>query len=158
MTSADAGNLYVNAGPLTYQVQVTRALNPFATEDAQYLAGLRNAQKIPPNQLWFGVFLWAKNQSGRAQTTSDQFAITDSSGTVYHPVTLNPQINQYAWTAQQLGPDGTEPAADTTASYGPTQGGLILFRLNDSVYANRPLTLDIYSPNQVKPTTVSLDL
>jgi hypothetical protein len=158
VTSADAGNLYVNAGPLTYQVQVTRALNPFSTEDAQYLAGIPNAQKIPANQLWFGVFLWAKNQSGRSQTTSDQFAITDSSGTVYHAVNLNPQVNQYAWTPQQLGPDGTEPAPDTTASYGPTQGGLILFRLSDSVYSNRPLTLDIYSPNQTKPTTVSLDL
>ncbi len=157
-TSADAGNIYVWAGPITYQVQVTRALNPYATEDSEYLAGIPTAQSIPGNQLWFGVFLWAKNQSGQTQTTTDHFAITDSSGTMYHPVPLNPLINQYAWTAQQLAPNGVEPALDTTASFGPTQGGLILFRLSDSVYSNRPLTLDIYAPGHTKPTTVSLDL
>lgn len=157
-TSADVNNIYVWAGPVTYQVQVTRALNPFATEDAQYLAGIPKAQSIPANQLWFGVFLWAKNQSGHMATTTDNFTITDSSGTVYHSWPLNPQVNPFAWNSEQLQPDGIEPAPDTTASYGPTQGGLVLFRLSESVYANRPLTLNIYATGQSKPTTVSLDL
>jgi hypothetical protein len=157
-TSADENNIYVWAGPVTYQVQVTRALNPFATEDAQYLAGIPKAQSIPANQLWFGVFLWAKNQSGHTATSTDHFTITDSSGTVYHSWPLNPQVNPFAWNSEQLQPDGTEPAPDTTASYGPTQGGLVLFRLSESVYANRPLTLNIYATGQSKPTTVSLDL
>ncbi len=157
-TSADAANIYVDAGPVTYQVQISRALNPFSTEDAQYLAGIPKAQSIPPDQLWFGVFVWAKNQSGRTQTTTDQFAITDSSGTVYHPWPLNPQLNPYAWTSVQLTPDETEPVPDSSASYGPTQGGLVLFRLSEAVYSNRPLTLDIYATGQSKPTTVSLDL
>ena len=157
-TSADAANIDVNAGPVTYQVQLSRALNPFSTEDAQYLAGIPKAQTIPSSQLWFAVFVWAKNQSGHPQTTTDQFAITDSSGRVYHAWPLNPQVNPYAWTSQKLAADETEPAPDTTSSYGPTQGGLVLFRLSTAVYSNRPLTLDIYSPNQSKPTTVSLDL
>jgi hypothetical protein len=157
-TSADAPNLYVNAGPVTYQVQISRALNPYSTEDAQYLAGVPKAQSISPNQLWFGVFVWAKNQSGHPQTTTNQFAITDSAGTVYHPWPLNPQVNPYAWSAQRLAADGTEPAPDTTSSSGPTQGGLVLFRLSTAVYSNRPLTLDIYAAGQSKPTTVSLDL
>ena len=158
--AADLNNpvLYVWAGPVTYQVQVTRQLNPFSTEDAQYLAGIPTAQSIPANQLWFGVFLWAKNQSGHMATTTDHFTITDSSGTVYHSWPLNPQVNPFAWNSEQLQPDGTEPAPDTTASYGPTQGGLVLFKLNDSIYANRPLTLNIYASGQSKPTTVSLDL
>jgi hypothetical protein len=157
-TSADAANVYVDAGPVTYQVQISRALNPFSTEDAQYLAGIPKAQTIPADQLWFAVFVWAKNQSGRPQTTTDQFAITDSSGTVYHSWPLNPQVNPYAWASERLTPDETEPAPDSTASYGPTQGGLVLFRLSTAVYSNRPLTLDIYASGQSKPTTVALDL
>jgi len=157
-TVGDAENMYVNAGPLTYQVQLTRQLNPYATEDTQYLAGLSSPQTIPATKLWFAVFLWAKNQSGHPQTTSDRFEIVDSSGTTYQPVTLNPTLNPYAWTQQTLQPDGTEPAPDTTAADGPTQGGLILFKLDNSIYSNRPLTLEIFAPGQAKPTTVSLDL
>lgn len=157
-TSADAPNLYVDAGPVTYQVQISRQLNPFATEDAQYLAGIPKAQSIPGDQMWFGVFLQAKNQSPRPQTTSDQFAITDSSGHVYRPWPLNPRINPYAWSPRLLLHNDTEPALDTTASFGPTQGSLVLFRLSTAVYSNRPLTLDIFSPGQTHPTTVSLDL
>jgi hypothetical protein len=152
------GEPYFDAGPVTYQVQLTRALNPFSTEDVQYLSGIAGAQQIPADELWFGVFLWAKNQTSHNVTTTDTFKIVDSEGTVYQPVTLNPSINPYAWTSQTLAPDGIEPAADTTASYGPTQGGLILFKLNDSVYANRPLTLEIYAPGQSTPSRVSLDL
>lgn len=155
--SADGPQIYVNAGPLTYQVQITRALNPYSTEDVQYLTGLPNAQSLPPDQLWFGVFLWALNQSGHPQTTTDQFAIVDSSGTVYHPVPL-PSVNPFAWRSERLQPNGVEPALDTIAAAGPTQGGLVLFKLSDSVYANRPLTLDIFAPGQAKPTTVTLDL
>jgi hypothetical protein len=157
-TYADSNQLYVDAGPVTYQVQISRELNPYATEDAQYLAGVPNAQSIAGDRLWFGVFLWAKNQTKQVQTTSDQFEIVDSEGTIYHPVTLNSSINPYAWTSQQLDPDGTEPAPDTTASDGPTQGGLILFNLSDTIYSNRPLTLDIFAPGQAKPTRISLDL
>ena len=158
LTVGDAENVYVNAGPLTYQVQLTRELNPYSTEDMQYLAGVPSAQTIPPNKLWFAVFLWAKNQSGRTQTTTDRFQIVDSSGTAYQPVSLTASQNPYAWTQQTLQPDGTEPAADTTASFGPTQGGLLLFELDDSIFSNRPLTLEIFAPGQAKPTTVSLDL
>jgi len=155
---ASGGEPYFWAGNVTYQVQITRQLNPFNTEDVQYLAGVQGAQNLPPDDLWFGVFLWAKNQTKHSVTTSDTFTIVDSSGTVYHPVALNPSINPYAWTAQTLAPDDIEPNADTTAGFGPTQGGLVLFELSDSVYSNRPLTLDIYASGQSKPSTVSLDL
>jgi hypothetical protein len=158
VTSADAGNLYVNAGPLTYQVQVTRALNPFSTEDAQYLAGIPNAQKIPANQLWFGVFLWAKNQSKRSAQTADTFKLVDSNGDVFTPVALNASVNPYAWTRQTLNHDAIEPMADSTASSGSTGGGLILFKLDQNVYSNRPLTLEVFAPGSAKPSKVSLDL
>jgi hypothetical protein len=71
---------------------------------------------------------------------------------------LNASINPYAWTSQLLSQNGIEPAADSTASEGPAGGSLILFKLNDSVYSNRPLTLLIFAPGSTKPSRVSLDL
>lgn len=155
---AAGGQPYFLAGPVTYQVQISRQLNPYSTEDVGYLAGLSYAQRIPAADMWFGVFLWAKNQSGHYVTTTDHFTLHDSAGDVYYPVKLNPLINPYAWTAQTLGPNDTEPGEDTTASDGPTQGGLILFELNESVYSNRPLTLYVYAQGQAKPSLASLDL
>ncbi len=158
-TTADSEQIYVDAGRVTYQVQITRALNPYATEDSQYLVGVPPDQlSLAPDQLWFGVFLWAKNQTNSYVTTSDSFKIVDSEGTVYTPTEIDTSANPYAWSAQKLAPQGTEPGPDTTAFYGPTQGGLILFKLSDSIYSNRPLTLLIYAPGQVHPSTVSLDL
>ena len=72
--SADANNNggYVDAGPITYQLQVSRQLNPYATEDSQYLAGLPAGTAQPkPDELWYAVFLRAKNQSDNAAKTAD---------------------------------------------------------------------------------------
>jgi hypothetical protein len=152
------GEPYFNVGGVTYQVEESRALNPFDNEDVQYFAGLKGAQSIPATKFWYGVFLWAKNQNKQTMKTSDTFELTSSDGTVYKPTTLNSNINQYAWTQQSLEQDSTEPNPDSTAASGPTNGGLVLFQLNNSAYQNRPLTLDIYAPGSTKPNTVSLDL
>ncbi len=124
--------MYVDAGPITYQLQVSRQLNQYATEDRQYLVGLpAGTSSLTPDQLWYGVFLWAKNQTERRpHTTADNFTIVDTQGDHYHPIPLNPSLNPYAWTPQSLAPGAIEPAPDTTASFGPTQGGLLLFKLN----------------------------
>jgi hypothetical protein len=152
---ADNNGVYVSLDDVFYQLQVSRELNPFSPEDHGYLAGVGNH---PPGaqQIWYGVFLRALNKSNQPRRTSDSFDIRDTQGKVYQPVPVDPATNQYAWTAQPLQPLGTEPAPDTTASFGPTQGALILFKLDNAVYANRPLTLEIHSGT--KTATISLDL
>jgi hypothetical protein len=153
--------VYVDAGPITYQMQISRELNPYAVEDKQYLEGLPSGYSptgLTADQLWYGVFLWAKNQTDQAHSTAERFSIVDSSGDVYYPIPLNSQINGYAWTQQVLNPAAIEPAPNTTASFGPTGGGLLLFKLPNSVYANRPLTLNIYPVGGGKPGQISLDL
>lgn len=160
-TGADPNNDggYVDAGPITYQLQVSRQLNPYATEDSQYLTGLpAGTPTTKPDQLWYGVFLQAKNQSGQAAKTTDTFDIVDTQGNRYFPLTLNPTQNPYAWQSVLLEPSGVEPGPDTTASFGPTQGRLLLFKLPTQVYSNRPLTLQIHAPGQTTPSTISLDL
>jgi hypothetical protein len=150
--------VYVDAGPITYQLQISRELNQYAVEDRQYLAGLpAGSESLGPNQLWYGVFLWAKNQTDHPQLTAKSFVILDSSHHFYYPVMLNAELNAYAWTPQLLEPSGVQPIPNTTAYYGPTGGNLLLFKLPTSVYSNRPLTLEI-SPAGGQPGMISLDL
>ena len=155
--SGENDGVYVDAGPITYQLQVSRQLNQYAVEDRQYLTGLPTGQgTLTPSQLWYGVFLWAKNQTDQSHPTSDRFTITDTTGHVYKPISIDSAINGYAWTSQILTPSAIEPEPNTTASFGPTQGGLVLFKLPTSVYSNRPLLLTIFPPSG-KHATISLD-
>lgn len=158
---ADANNDgdYVDAGPITYQLQVSRVLNQYITEDSQYVQGLPAGTAAPTaTQEWYGVFMWAKNQTSKPQTTSDNFVVVDTEGNRYYPLKLDPSLNPYAWTSQTLQPLQTEPGPDTTASNGPTQGQLLLFKIGTSAYANRPLTLEILGSSNQKLATISLDL
>jgi hypothetical protein len=158
-TVSDSEGFYVRAGQLTYQIELSRQLNPYSVEDKEYLAGLPAGTAPPkPDEMWFAVFVWAKNFNKSSATTSDTFDITDTQGTTYHPIPLNTNINPYAWMQQTLQPLGTEPAPDSPASNDPTQGGELLFKINVSAYANRPLTLDIHAAGQPQPSTVLLDL
>jgi hypothetical protein len=156
-TSGDTEGVYVDAGPLTYQVQISRELNAFNIEDKEYLSGVT---ATPPtrDQEWFAVFLWAKNETHSAHVTTNSFEIVDTIGNKYHPIAINAAVNPYAWTATTLKPLDIYPKPDSTAYFGPTQGGELLFKLNGSIYSNRPLTLEIYAAGQKRPTTVSLDL
>jgi hypothetical protein len=160
-TQANANNdgTYIDAGPLTYQMQISRELNPYSTEDSSYVKGLPTGTTPPsPSQLWYGVFMWAKNQTHHDYTTLDNFEITDSSGDTYYPLKLNPNVNPFAWTAQTLAPNQVAPRADTVASFGPTQGGLLLFKLPTTIYANRPLTLWLIGSGNKKLGSISLNL
>jgi hypothetical protein len=162
-TFADNEGVYVDAGPLTYQVQISRELNPFNVEDKEYLSGV-SAPATSPSQMWFAVFVWAKNNTHSSHDTAPaaSFDIVDTESHKYYPIAINASINPYAWTSQTLKPQGTQPVPDSTAYFGPTQGAELLFKLpisgETSVYANRPLALEIHVPEQPKPSRVSLDL
>ena len=150
---------YIQAGPITYQLEISRELNPYSIQDAPFVRGVP-AGFAPPTaqQVWYGVFLWAKNQHHRAYKTSDNFVIEDTQGNKYFPIKLSPAQNPYAWTSQTLPYEGTEPGEDSTQENSESQGGLLLFKLNDSVYSNRPLTLYVLGANDKRLGSISLDL
>ena len=109
---ADANNngVYVDAGPVTYQLQISRELNQYNVEDMQYLAGLPAATAPPtPDELWFGVFLWAKNQTERGPCDDRQVRHRRHHRATVLPDPLDPSVNPYAWTSQTLLPGGIEP-------------------------------------------------
>lgn len=160
---SNSQGIYVHAGPVTYQLQVSRELDPYSPEDSGYLAGLSKKEAtLSPSQLWFGVFLWAKNETNRTQMTTNNFDIVDTEGHIYRPLHLSPSANPYIWYSMPLAPGATEPNGDTTAGYGPTGGRLLLFKLPAlgtlSVYNNRPLTLQIRGNTNKVWGTISLDL
>ncbi len=164
VADADNDGTYVEAGGITYQLEISRLMNPWGIEDSEYLKGLpagTSATNLPADQLWFGVFLWAKNQHHRALETVNwnDFKVVDTMGDTYYPVKLDSGVNPYAWTNARLQFGETEPGQDSTAANGWTGGKIVLFKLNYSIYENRPLTLYILSPTTRKPIgEISLDL
>jgi hypothetical protein len=158
--TAENNGEYVRLGSIDYQLQVSRELNRFSIEDHQYLTGLPAGTSGPgKNEIWYGVFLRAVNDTHQTSPVSTSFVIADTQENQYRPVALNTTLNQYAWTGMTLPPLGTEPQHDTTAFFGPTQGSLLLFKLPTSVYSNRPLTLFINPPSGTKgQAKIPLDL
>ena len=107
-TSELNNGVYVDSGPVTYQLQVSRELNQYSVEDRQYVSGLpAGSGALTPNQLWYGVFLWAKNQTDRPELTARSFYISDSNGDRFFPLHLNAELNGYAWTQQSCCPQAS---------------------------------------------------
>src|SRR5947208_14712768 len=70
---------YLDVGPLVYQAQLSRELNPYDTEDASYLEGLTPAQRaLSPSQEWFAVFLQVFNNGSKPAPASTNLTIRDT--------------------------------------------------------------------------------
>src|SRR5437764_2024416 len=55
---------YLDVGPLIYEVQLSRELNPTNPEDAAYLQGLSaTVRTLTPGQEWFAVFVQVYNNT-----------------------------------------------------------------------------------------------
>ena len=160
VANANNNGTYVEAGPVTYQLQISRQLNPYSNEDSGYLAGLpKRDALLAPDQMFYGVSMWAKNTTKLPQKTTANFDVVDTEGNVYKPIIYS---NPYLWTSQSLAPGAIEPQPDTTAGFGPTQGAWLIFKVyssgDKSVYSNRPLTLQIRGNTGRVWATISLDL
>jgi hypothetical protein len=143
-TQGESEGLYIDVGPLLYQVQISRYLNPSDPEDKWYLEGLPAGTKPPgAGETWFGVFMRVQNTTGQTQTPTSRFSIVDTQDTTYRPIALDAKINPFAYQAQPIIAGGVLPQADTPAASGPVQGSLLLFKLKVASLQNRPLELHI---------------
>ncbi len=137
---------YLNLGPLVYQVQLSRQLNPNNSEDAGYLQGVPYGEgQLKKGEEWFGVFLQVYNNTEHAHPASETISISDTEGNVYHPIEVLP-TNRYIYRGGVLAPKSVLPKPDTTASFGPTQGALLLFKIKTYSLNNRPLEIKIEEP------------
>jgi hypothetical protein len=150
---------YLDVGPLSYEVQLSRELNPYDAEDSQYLQGLSAKQaKLEPGQEWFGVFIQVYNNGSHAEPTASEFTVTDTQENVYRPIPI-PAVNQFAYRAGTLPRNSRLPMLNTIAADGPTQGALLLFKIEVVSLDNRPLTLKIVDPtNPAETASAELDV
>ncbi len=159
---SDAGTegSYLAAGPLTYQVQISRELNASDVEDRAYLSNLGPGVTAPgPGEEWFGVWLQVKNESSAPARSTSNIRIVDTQGTMYEPIPI-PASNPFAYEAETLAPGAFQPTSNSPAASGPIQGSLVLFRIKTSAYQDRPLTMQLLSaeaPEKVQ-ASVKLDL
>jgi len=150
---------YLNVGPLIYEVQLSRELNPYNNEDAGYLQGLGPAERqLAPGQEWFGVFMQVYNNTPHALPASSSLTISDTAGNTYTPIVPD-QTNPYAYRAGLVPGESLLPAPGTTAAYGPTQGVLLLYKIEVVSLDNRPLELRIAAPdNPLETASAELDV
>jgi hypothetical protein len=137
---------YLTVGSLVYQVQISRALNPYDEEDSLYLAGLTPAQaKLSPGEEWFAVFIQVTNESGHPQPSARRITIADTQQNVYVPV-VPAGSNPFVYAPKTVEPNGRIPGLDSPAGSSPTQGALLLYKLKTYSLSNRPLELKIVDP------------
>jgi len=142
---ADSEGLSVDVGEFSYQVQISRQLNPADAEDVAYLEGLPagTSTKLPPEKTWFGIFMRARNNSDdKTLRTADEFTIVDSEGIEYSPIPLS-DSNKFAYRPAEIGPENVFPSPESIAGLGPTNGLLLLYKIDYSSFSNRPLKLKI---------------
>jgi hypothetical protein len=150
---------YLNVGPLIYEVQLSRELNPANTEDAVYLQGLTPAQrKLEPGQEWFAVFMQVYNNSNQAYPASTSLTISDTQENRYTPIEPG-ETNQFAYRAGMVAPKNQIPAPGTIADDDPAQGLVLLYKIQIVSLDNRPLELKILDPeNPGESATAELDV
>jgi hypothetical protein len=150
---------YLDVGPLVYEVQLSRELSPFGTEDAAYLRGLSLAVRtLAPGQEWFGVFLQVYNHTSQALPAAQSLTITDSLHNTYTPLAPD-QTNEFAYRGGTIPGKGQLPLPDSIAAFGPTQGVLLLYKIPIASLDNRPIELKIVDPlNAAQTASAELDV
>jgi hypothetical protein len=137
---------YLNVGPLTYQVQVSRELNPANAEDAAYLQGLTPAEAhLGPGQEWFAVFMQVYNNTSREHQAADTFLVYDTQGNVYRPIVPD-ESNVFAYRGGLVPAESQLPESGTIADDVGAQGALLLYKVQLSSLENRPWNLRIVDP------------
>jgi len=138
---------YLNVGPLTYEVQISRQLNPYNNEDAQYLQGLEApAAKLEYGEEWFAVFLQVYNHSNVPLPASEQISIYDTQGNTYSPIVPD-SSNPFAYRGGTVPANGELPEPGTIAKQVGSQGQVLLFKIQIVSLDNRPIEIKIVDPS-----------
>jgi hypothetical protein len=143
---------YLNVGSLVYEVQLSRQLNPYNSEDASYLQGLTPTQlKLEPGQEWFAVFMQVYNQTSQPQPAANSITITDTQENTYTPIVPD-ETNPFAYRPALVPANGQLPTPGTLADDDPAEGSVLLYKIEIVSLDNRPLELKIVDPNDPSAT------
>lgn len=150
---ADEG-VPIKLGDLQFNVSETRFLNPSQPDDKEYLAGQK--VPLPPSKAYLGVFLTIHNEGDHAVPlpTYAQTSVVDTTGAAYQAI---PSSTSFAAPlGTQLAGGGDIPAPGTAAANGPTQGGVVIFLMDQGVTENRPLKLEIQYEGETGEITLDI--
>jgi hypothetical protein len=137
---------YLNVGPLVYEVQLSRELNPANIEDAAYLKGLTPAEAhLAPGQEWFAVFIQVWNHKSVSLPAATDLTISDTQNNVYTPIVPDAE-NEFAYRGGLVPAKGELPLPESVASQGATGGAALLYKIQIVSLDNRPLELKIVDP------------
>ena len=154
-TVAETEGLYLDVGGLKYQVQLSRYMNPNDVEDRDYFAGLPETTPQPAaDETWFGVWVRVQNVSDDAHRSAGQWEIHDTQDNIYRPVPLD---SPFAYRAGTVPPKTVWPLPDSAAGQGAEQGQLLLFKIANESFQNRPLEL-VFRAGQGEEGTYDLDV
>jgi hypothetical protein len=143
---------YLNVGPLIYEVQLSRQLNPANIEDANYLRGLSPVKRnLAPGQEWFAVFMQVYNHSSSPLPAATNLTISDTQNNVYVPIVPD-ATNEFAYRGGLVPAKSQLPVPESVANSGATQGALLLYKIQVVSLDNRPLELKIIDPNHPTQT------
>jgi hypothetical protein len=128
----------IEIGELSYNVQITRFLNPDDTEDSEYLLG---QPPPPPGTEYLGVFMVIENETEEALPSASDYIVIDTLDAEYE---FAESESPYALdVGAEVPAEGQLPIPGSTAATGPNQGSLLIFPVDDGVSENRPLELEI---------------
>lgn len=143
---AETEGLYLNIGDLNYQVQISRQLNPYDTQDKSLLVDIPPAEQgLRPDQVWFGVFMRVQNETGTPRLPANDIEIVDTQDNVFRPLLIGPN-NPFAYRSAVPVPAlDVMPIQDTPTFNTAIRGAMILFKVTLQSLTNRPLELKIQS-------------
>jgi hypothetical protein len=143
---------YLNVGPLIYEVQLSRELNPANVEDATYLQGLNPAQRtLAPGEEWFGVFIQVYNNTSAPVPAATSLTISDTQDNTYTPV-APAQANPFVYSGGLVPAKGELPIPGSIAAGDAIQGMMLLYKIQIVSLDNRPLELKIIDPTDASQT------
>jgi hypothetical protein len=144
---------------LTYQVQISRILNPASNEDQAYLRGLPAGEAEPAtDEVWFGIFMRVENESDQPLEAAEEFRIHDTQENEFEPLELDPEDNVFVYEPGPVEPGELIPPLNSPASDNTIKGALLLFKMKVESLGNRPLELEIESRRGGDNAIIDLDV
>jgi len=146
--------IYFDVGPMKYQVQITRQLNPTQVMDRELLQGVPAVQRVTKSdELWFATFLRVENETSDPHVKASRFIVRDTNGDVFRPIPVNPLANPFAYRGGLLLAGDAYPDINSIPGQTDINGKMLLFKLPLNAIALRPLVLTVVSPTN--PATES---
>jgi len=137
------------------QVQLTRLLNAEQRPDDAFLRG---QAPVRGTEAYLGVFMIIENDGDEPYGVPRDMKVVDTQGDEYLPLDTV-QSGFGLDFGEPIPPGGKVPPADSPASFSPTSGALVLFRVTqESATDNLPLELEIPVEGEREPSRIILDV